>query len=448
MEDRRQKRWTMNSSMQENMRWTALALVVLAFPIIAWADLSGNAILDSSFNNSYLNLETGATGSFQTGGDIYVGSSVSNGKAIFPQPGVSLVWLAAGPCIPDCGFDSLTEEFLKSVRYTNTPIFFSSLTAGSVFAVRTKNGSYSKLLVVFNEPGGIKLQFTTYNGNGPTIKTVQNNYGLIPQGLPNYGIAPGALFFITGSGLANFTTDLQSSGTPGLQTTVNGVSVKVTVGSTTVQCFLYYLSPTQINAVLPGTTAVGTGTLIVTNNGVTSGPVQIPVVQSAFGILSYNGNQAAAYNAANSLLTGSNSANPNETIVLWGSGVGSDPSNDDKLFPQKQNNLTNIPMQAFVGGLPATVVYRGRSQFPGLDQVLLTIPSGVPTGCFVSVMIVSGTIVSNSATIPITASGRTCSDANLTSTPDLIQTLSRKSSVKYGFLDITQFTLIAGGPEQ
>ena len=61
-------------------------------------------------------------------------------------------------------------------------------------------------------------------------------------------------------------------------------------------------------------------------------------------------------------------------------------------------------MQAFVGGVQATIAYQGRSQFPGVDQIVLTIPGSVPTGCYVSLAIVSGNIVSNSVTIPVAAS--------------------------------------------
>ena len=227
--------------------------------------------------------------------------------------------------------------------------------------------------------------------------------------------------------MANTTTALLSSADPGLQTTVSGVTVTVTAGSTTLQCPLYYLSPTQVDAVLPGTTPVGNATITVTNNGGTSAAFPIVVVQSAFGILSYNGSLAAAYDANNAILTASNAANPNQVIVLWGSGVGYDPADDDRLYPQKQDNLTNIPMQAYVGGVQATIAYRGRSQFPGVDQVVLTIPGSAPTGCYVSLSIVSGNIVSNSVTIPIAASGRTCSDSNSGLTPDIFQSLSGKT---------------------
>jgi uncharacterized protein (TIGR03437 family) len=276
----------------------------------------------------------------------------------------------------------------------------------------------------------------------PTIDTVQNNYGLIAPGLPNYGIAPSALFFIKGTGLSNSTTALLSSAAPGLQTTVNGVTVSVTSSGTTLQCPVYYLLPTQVAAVLPGATPLGNATITVNNNGGSSAAYPIVVVQSGFGILSYNGSLAAAYDANNAIITASNAANPNQVIVLWGSGVGYDPADDDKLYPQNQDNLTNIPMQAYVGGVQAVIGYRGRSQYPGVDQVILTIPGSAPTGCYVSLAIVSGNIVSNSVTIPIAASGRTCSDSNSAFTPDVLQSLSGKTTIRSGALFVAQSTSI------
>ncbi len=277
----------------------------------------------------------------------------------------------------------------------------------------------------------------------PTIDTVQNNFGLIRPGYPNYGIAPSALFYVQGAALSNSTTDLLSSAAPGLQTTVNGVTVSVTSGGTTLKCPLYYLSPTQVDAVLPGTTPLGNATITVTNNnGGTSAAFPIVVVQSGFGILSYNGSLAAAYDANNTILTSTNAANPNQVIALWGSGVGYDSADDDRLYPQKQNNLTSIPMKAYVGGVEAVIAYRGRSQYPGVDQVVLTIPGSVPTGCYVSLAIVSGNMVSNSVTVPIAASGRTCSDSNSALTPDIIQGLSGKTTIREGFLGVAQSTSI------
>jgi uncharacterized protein (TIGR03437 family) len=324
--------------------------------------------------------------------------------------------------------------------------------SGTIPLTGTGGIGASGFTVSFSGTGAITTGGASGGGGGgggggtttsPVITAVENNYGLVPQGLPNYGLAPSTLFFIQGTNLANTTTALLSSSAPGLQTTVSGVTVTVTSGTTTLPCPLYYLSPTQIDAVLPGSTPTGTATITVNNNGTQSTAFSITVVQSAFGILSYNGSLAAAYDANNNLISASNAANPGQAIVLWGSGVGFDAKADDKVFPQPQDDLTNIPVQAYVGGVQATLAYRGRSQYPGVDQVVLTIPNSVPTGCYVSLMLVSGNIVSNSVTIPIAASGRTCSDSNTNLTPDQIQILSTKTTIKEGILTISQNTSIS-----
>ena len=411
--------------------WPA-AVTILTFPILALADVSGTPTLTVG---TMLNLDTGATAS--SGGDL-----LWSGTALVPQTGANVFSLGA---VGKPTYDSLTQATLAVFPFANTPI--TAVTNG-VIACKTRSGNYAKILITTVVTGGsVSLQFTTFGasgpGSGPSITSIQNNYGQVPPGLPNYGIAPSTLFFIQGTGLANATSDLQSSASPGLQTTLSGVSVKVTVGTTTVQCPLYYLSPTQIDAVLPGNTPTGTGTVTVTN-GTATATGSIAVVQSAFGILFYNGTLAAAYDANNALLTTSNAANPNQTIVLWGSGVGFDPNDDDKLFPQKQDDLTSIPMHAFIGGVEATIAYRGRSQYPGVDQVVVTIPGNVSVGCNVAVAIVSGNIVSNSVTIPIAATGRTCSDSNTFPT-DVLAGLNGKTSVKEGVLSVSQTTTISNG---
>ena len=47
-------------------------------------------------------------------------------------------------------------------------------------------------------------------------------------------------------------------------------------------------------------------------------------------------------------------------------------------------NLPGTTVTALIGGQTATVTYAGRSAYAGVDQINVTIPSGV-SGCFVSV---------------------------------------------------------------
>ncbi len=278
---------------------------------------------------------------------------------------------------------------------------------------------------------GVALQLSLWGQ--PAVTALTNNYSYIRQGLPNYGIAQGSIFDIWGTGLAASATPLQ--GVP-LQTTLSNVSVNVTVNGTTVHPLLYFVAPTQIGAILPSATPVGTGQITVTNGSQTSAPFQIQVLKTAFGLLTMNNGgtgPAAAYDKNYNFLGFTNAVNPGETISLWGSGLG--PVTGDESVTQTQQNLDNIPITVEVGGVSAQVPYHGRSIYPGLDQVNVTIPQGVQ-GCYVSVAVRAGDIVSNIATIPVAASGRTCSDQASAYDSNAFQTIGSKGALSIGSLSV------------
>ncbi|HEY7337875.1 MAG TPA: hypothetical protein VH639_23485 [Bryobacteraceae bacterium] len=282
----------------------------------------------------------------------------------------------------------------------------------------------------------------------PSINGILNNYSYVLPGLPNYGIAPGSLFVVFGSNLneQDYPPSMQSSLPPGLPTTLNGTSISVTVNGVTTSPGLYYAYLNQLAAVLPSNTPLGSGTIIVTNNGQTSAPAPIQVVQSAVGLAASAGagsGPALAQDANYQLFSPVNSASPGQAIILWGSGVGADASNDDRTFPMNQNNLTSIPMSVFIGGVEAPIAYRGRSQFPGVDQVVVTIPKNVPVGCAVSIVAVSGTVASNSVTLPIAGGGGSCSDPVSPVTASRFQSLAGEDRiVSYGavFVETSSFS--------
>jgi uncharacterized protein (TIGR03437 family) len=273
----------------------------------------------------------------------------------------------------------------------------------------------------------------------PSVLALANNYSGTKPGLPNYGISPGSLFVIFGSDLA---TTINTAETFPLTTNLNGTSVSVTVNGTTTQPTLYYILPTQIAAVLPEDTPLGTGTLTVTSPAGTSQSVPIEVVQSDFGILTENGagfGPAAGFDTDYNPITAIHPANPGQLIVFWGTGVGADPENDDKTEPQKTNNLTSIPMRVYIGGISATVYYKGRSAYPGVDELIVYVPSDVLMGCYVSVVTLSGTVTSNYATIPVAPQDATSCNDQITIFNDW-RTLAGKSSANIATLKIDSST--------
>ncbi len=284
----------------------------------------------------------------------------------------------------------------------------------------------------------------------PGIAAVQNNYSNIIKGMPNYGIAQGSVFTIFGTNLGPAQTPTLPDLSQGpLATNLKGVTVQVTVNGATVQAIPYYVSATQIAAILPSRTPVGTGTVTVTYNNVTSSQTQITVVPAAFGIDTLNGagtGPAVVQNASNgyALLSATAAANPGETLVFWGSGIGA-AQGDETKYPFAQVDQTNSSaVQVYVGGQLVKPSYAGRSQFPGVDQVNVVVPPGV-VGCNVPVVVQTGTgastMVSNTATIPIAASGRGCADpasGGLSSTD--LQDIVNKGTYRGGFITLGKGT--------
>ncbi|HEV1286053.1 MAG TPA: hypothetical protein VNU44_12095 [Bryobacteraceae bacterium] len=437
--------------MKSQYRSHCLAVVVLttALSSAALADQSGSVTLTS---NTYFNLATGEISN--TGGDVFW-----NGTALAAQGQAGLYNLGRfGARV----FKSITARRAARAPYRAASIPAGALIVGDIFGVRTNGGHFAKVSVSAVNGTSVSLQYTTFIaastniaahpsafGPPPFIYQVQNNYSFLFPGVPNYGIAPGSLFAIQGLNLSgNQTPVLQSSAAPGLPTTLNQTSLSVTVNGVTTTPALYYTSLNAVAAVLPSTTPVGTGTITLNFNGnSTQAPIQ--VVASAVGLNTISGAGSGAgvlTDASFNLLGLTNSAMPGQAVVLWGSGVGADTSNADTTYPQNQNNLTNIPMQVYIGGISANILYRGRSQYPGLDLIDVVIPPNVSLGCYVSVVVETGSVVSNTVTVPVSAKGGPCSDPALGLSGTQLQSLAAfgATPVKSVAVTVSQYTTSSG----
>ncbi len=269
----------------------------------------------------------------------------------------------------------------------------------------------------------------------PKVDSVVNNYSFATPGSPNYGIAQGSLFAVKGSALGPVQTPALPDLSQGpLTTSLSGVSVSITVNGVTTRSPLYYVFDKQIAGILPSSTPIGTGTLTVSFNNQTSTPAPITVVAAAFGL------SAGMLNASSLPLAPARAANPGETIVLWGSGLGA-AAGDETKYPFPQADLTaKSNVKVYIGGQSAAVAYAGRSAFPSVDQINVVVPQGL-SGCNVGVIVQTGNFVSNSATVPVALSGRVCSDSATTGlTPTEYQDILNKGSVRSGYVFVGKTT--------
>jgi hypothetical protein len=129
-----------------------------------------------------------------------------------------------------------------------------------------------------------------------------------------------------------------------------------------------------------------------------------------------------------------NAFRPGQTVTFWGTGFG--PIASDDAAPPPTGNLAGTSVTAIVGGQAGTVQYAGRSGFAGVDQINVTIPSGV-SGCFVQVGLFVNGVPSNFTSIAVSDGGSVCSDPNLFTSAD-IQRVAAGNSMRFGATLLTQ----------
>lgn len=404
----------------------ATVILAAAFPLAAQTTVTGTTTLSAG---QYLNLDAGAIGS---SGDLTwtaTGLLNSSGSALTANqtPGVTAA-----------NFSSVTVAELMGYDYSQNGVF--EPTPGTVFAVFTNQNNYAAVLVTaVAGVSSITLQYITFHT--PTISQVVNNYSQPGPGLPNSGIAVGALFLVKGGTLASATTvsTLESSAPPGLPTTLNGASVSVTVNGTTVTPAFYYAIATQLALVMPSNTPLGAGTITVTYNGQTSPAFNIQVVATALGFAGYYGygnglgiatnpNTGAFYNYTNSIP-------PGTTVVLWGSGLGADPARDTTFVAPTGGFAINALTALYVGGVAAQIQYQGASGYPGVNQLNVAIPSSVPTGCHVPVVgVTAAGVPTNFITLPIGTG--VCQEPEWSRDGTMLSALAAQSKVNTGLIDL------------
>lgn len=121
----------------------------------------------------------------------------------------------------------------------------------------------------------------------PAITGVYNAASWVPPKLPNSGIAQGAIFTVTGTGLGPSTLQqVQSYPLPTTQG-LAGTTIQVTVGAVTETCIMVYTVATQVAAILPSATPLGTGTLTLSYQGAKSS-IAITVLAANFGTSTLN----------------------------------------------------------------------------------------------------------------------------------------------------------------
>ena len=217
-------------------------------------------------------------------------------------------------------------------------------------------------------------------------------------------LAPGEVITIYGTVLAEPGASLAAPPPP-LSTTL--VDTTVTVAG--IPLPLYYVSDTQVNAVVPyalSSNSLNAPLQILVQRGNTlSQPVYVTVATAEPAVLGTPGTitDYPSNYPANPYYTVSASmpAHAGDTILLYCLGLGAvTPPVADGGLPTGISDAA--PIKMMIGDQTATVSYQVLSpQFPGLYQVTAVIPSGVTTGNSVPVTITAGGQTSPPIQLPV-----------------------------------------------
>jgi uncharacterized protein (TIGR03437 family) len=214
-------------------------------------------------------------------------------------------------------------------------------------------------------------------------------------------LAPDTIASAFGTNLSAVTT---SAATQPLPTTLGNVTVLVNG----TPAPLFFVSPFQINYLIPPNTAAGAASVVVTNGsgGVARGTVNVAGVSPAFFTANSNGQGVPAGYVTRS---SPNSAQPsNENLLRYDSGQQKfvpvevpRPAGDAVYLILFGTGIRRAPdadgvaangvaesVQATVGGVAAEVTYAGPAPgFTGLDQVNIKVPAETAPGPSVPLVI-------------------------------------------------------------
>jgi len=241
--------------------------------------------------------------------------------------------------------------------------------------------------------------------SGPNGSPIESHglFGSI-QATPSFqtsGVQNGASFSTTigantwtsikGGGLSATTRNWQTADFTGTKLPTSLDNVSVTVNGEAA--YVSFISPAQINFLMPTDIAPGPAQIQVKNNGLTSATISATVQSTApalftMGAVNAAGNSyIAATHADNSLagppglITGATTTpfKVGETMVLYGTGFGglsTPPPNGQVVSTPITFTQTPVVM---VGNTPAQVVFAGQIG-TGLDQFNVVIPQLTLTG--------------------------------------------------------------------
>jgi uncharacterized protein (TIGR03437 family) len=195
-------------------------------------------------------------------------------------------------------------------------------------------------------------------------------------------LSPNAITSLYGTNLAWATQAVTAGDLVGgaLPTALAGVTVYVD----NIVSALFFVSPGQINFLIPYEIEATSITVFVERQGITGPVVTIPLGPVSPGFFQWNGNFAVAQHADGSLISPTAPAQGGEIVVLYAAGLGHTIPDvpPGYIVSTATSILAAAQLQILINGDPCaagSILYAGLTPgFAGLYQINLKLPADLP----------------------------------------------------------------------
>jgi uncharacterized protein (TIGR03437 family) len=234
-------------------------------------------------------------------------------------------------------------------------------------------------LAVFSVPSILTAEAPSYSA-ASLVNSADNQAGRL---------APNTIATLYGKNLAYETKTLSGNSPVGGDATVNIGGFAAT---------LYYISPTQINFLIPPNLLPGTFNFVIVTDSLQGPTIPIQLASTAPALFQLDQQNIIATSAAGSLITPTASAQPGDVVVLYATGLGQTvPPVGYGETPSSAAPLAMLSdFQVLLDGNPVdpgNIAYAGVAPgFSGLYQINLFLPT--TTGSNPEIRIAIGTAVS------------------------------------------------------
>jgi uncharacterized protein (TIGR03437 family) len=219
-------------------------------------------------------------------------------------------------------------------------------------------------------------------------------------------LAPNSIGTVYGTNLAYTTAAIN-------QNEIQGGVLPVMLGTCETQVFidhlpadLYYVSPTQINFLVPPNLLPGPAVVAVFIDGIYGPQISMTLGAAAPGLFQLDAQNAIATLPDGTVLTPASPAKAGDTVVLWATGLGA--TNPQPVYGQLPLSVAPLVDGAnpsiLLNGTPlppSAIYYAGQAPgFAGLYQINVTLPSCTPANPEIRVQ-VAGVLSVSKVDLPV-----------------------------------------------